>query len=215
MSSSYLYELMLKGGPLVWPIIGCSVLGLAIFLERSFYLSRLWKGEKTLIKEMEEYSGVCSIRKFLDNVDLNNGPAGRMLAEAGDICCSDKGVLEAVLDYRIDAEIGSASKHMDFMATLAAVSPLLGLLGTVTGLIKAFMIIEAAGGRVNAGMLAGGIWEAMLTTALGLAVAIILVLGHRLLMARIRLLEEHLQRAAVFFLKHFFSASAKQPGHVL
>ncbi|HEC49618.1 MAG TPA: MotA/TolQ/ExbB proton channel family protein, partial [Candidatus Desulfofervidus auxilii] len=69
-------------------------------------------------------------------------------------------------------ELKKLESYLPTLATIANISPLLGLLGTVTGMIKAFMVVEKMGNKVNAGFLAGGIWEAMITTAFGLTVAI-------------------------------------------
>jgi len=69
-------------------------------------------------------------------------------------------------------EVHQLERYLGVLATIAAVAPLLGFLGTVTGMIKAFMRIEALGGNVNASVLAGGIWEALVTTASGLTVGI-------------------------------------------
>jgi len=78
---------------------------------------------------------------------------------------------------------------------------LLGLLGTVIGMIKAFMVIQEMGGKVNAAVLAGGIWEAMLTTALGLSVALPTMLAHSYLIARVDRYEARLQSGMVTFMK--------------
>jgi len=78
---------------------------------------------------------------------------------------------------------------------------LLGLLGTVLGMIKAFMVIQEMGGKVNAAVLAGGIWEAMLTTAMGLAVALPTMLAHSYLVSRVDRYEAQLQDGTVTFIK--------------
>jgi biopolymer transport protein ExbB len=91
------------------------------------------------------------------------------------------------------------------MATIGNIAPLLGLLGTVIGLIKAFMVIQEMGGKVNASVLAGGIWEAMLTTALGLGVALPTMLAHSYLLARIDRYEARLQQGAITFLQSLSS----------
>lgn len=196
-----LYTFIIKGGPLVWPILGCSVLGVAIFFERLFYLWRIRRSESGILKTLESHFKAGDILEFFKDLPEATGPALNMIKEAAGICCDDSEALETVLDFHIDAEVEAASKYMDTLATLGAISPLLGLLGTVTGLIKAFMVIEASGGKVNASMLAGGIWEAMLTTAFGLAVALLLIVGHRFLLSRVKHLEDELEHIAILLLK--------------
>lgn len=208
MNTFSLLSLLHKGGPIVWPILACSVLGLAIFMERLWYLFIARRREAGLLEEMEGELRAGRLGRFLKGFFSTSGPVSRMLTEAASVCCQDREAVEVVLDFHIDSEVNQAAKYTGLLSTLAAVSPLLGLLGTVTGLIKAFMVIEAAGGRVNAGMLAGGIWEAMLTTALGLGVAILLLFCHRFLMSRIRMFEGHLQYMAVLFIKGMCNSMA-------
>lgn len=197
MGTVHIYDFILKGGPLVWPILACSVLGVGIFLERLCYISRLRKFDQYILRKLEE--GRCSVPETSPKGNVH-GPLTKMFRDASKMDPKDRDGLESVFDYHIDATISDASRGLDMLATLAAISPLLGLLGTVTGLIKAFMVIEKAGGQVNAHSLAGGIWEAMLTTAVGLCVAIPLMVLHRVLMARLKGLEDDLQHTAFTYM---------------
>lgn len=210
MDGSSLLGLLTKGGLLVWPILGCSVIGLAIFLNRFIYLTRMRGQRGSLVRELERNSSGRRYKDILVLAKEDSGPIGRMLTEAMSICCKDRAVLETVLDFQIDKELTAASKYMDALSTLGAITPVMGLLGTVTGLIKAFMVIERAGGGVDATMLAGGIWEAMLTTALGLSVALPIIIGHRFLKSRISSLEEELQLGAIILLKAAYSIKEGQ-----
>ena len=199
---------LLKGGPLVWPILLCSVLGVGIILNRFFFLLSLKREERDLEARLES----VSFLKDLNTLAEGDHALGRMLREISPVCCRDRHFLETILDYVIDQETTRAGRHLDHLATLASIAPLLGLLGTVTGLIKAFMVVERAGGQVDASMLAGGIWEAMLTTALGLSVAIPLLVGHRYLSAQVRAYEERLETLAVKLLKKIYQAYEEEKG---
>ncbi len=195
--------LLLKGGVLVWPILFCSVLGVAIFLNRLVVLMRLKREEAGL----EECLAEKAEKEALVTLAQEDNPLGRMIREITPVCCRDRQLLETVLDYVIDQEVARASRYLEHLATLASVAPLLGLLGTVTGLIKAFMVVERAGGRVDASMLAGGIWEAMLTTAVGLSVAIPLILAHRYLSSLVAAYEMRLETLAIKLLKRIHAES--------
>ena len=81
-------------------------------------------------------------------------------------------IIERSYIFSKSKSIKELEKHIDILGIIAHTTPLLGLLGTVTGMIRAFMVIEGASGRVNPQLLAGGIWEALLTTAFGLMIAI-------------------------------------------
>ena len=91
-------------------------------------------------------------------------------------------------------------KGLSWIALFIALAPMLGFMGTVIGMIKAFMVIQQMGGKVNAAVLAGGIWEAMLTTALGLCVALPTMVAHSYLIARIDKYEAKLEDGSVAFL---------------
>ncbi len=194
-------EFFQKGGLLLWPIFLCSLLGVAIFLNRLLVLLRL-KREKNDLGPL--LAGDENKEIVFSRLARENGPLGRMVKEISPICCRDRALVENVLAHVIDQEIARASRYLDHLATLASVAPLLGLLGTVTGLIKAFMVVEQAGGKVDASMLAGGIWEAMLTTAAGLSVAIPLIIGHRYLSSLVQLYEERLEDLAINLLKFIY-----------
>ena len=109
--------------------------------------------------------------------------------------------METVLVHATDEEVRGLSRYLQALATIGNIAPLLGLLGTVLGMIKAFMVIQQMGGKVNAAVLAGGIWEAMLTTALGLAVALPTIVAHSYLVARVDKYEAQLQDGTVSFIK--------------
>ncbi len=191
-----------QGGPLVWPILFCSVLGLAIFLNRLYFLFRLRREEESALLRLKE---ALSRGEGLSPFAQGQGPLAQMIREILPVCCADRALVETLLDRIIEREIARAARYLDHLATLASIAPLMGLLGTVTGLIKAFMVIEEAGGKVDATMLAGGIWEAMLTTAVGLSVALPLIVAHRFLLSRIDAYEEDLERLETTLLKALFA----------
>ncbi|MFH1953161.1 MAG: MotA/TolQ/ExbB proton channel family protein, partial [Pseudomonadota bacterium] len=98
-------------------------------------------------------------------------------------------------------EIRGLSRYLQVLAIIGNIAPLLGLLGTVIGMIKSFMVIQQMGGKVNAAVLAGGIWEAMLTTALGLSVALPTMVAHSYLVSRVDKFEARLQNGAITLIK--------------
>jgi biopolymer transport protein ExbB len=125
---------------------------------------------------------------------------GRVLAQAIRFKDRDRETLETVVMHAAEEEVRNMSSYLQALATIGNIAPLLGLLGTVMGMIKAFMVIQQMGGKVNAAVLAGGIWEAMLTTAFGLAVALPTVVAHSYLLARVDKYETRLNDGAVKFI---------------
>jgi biopolymer transport protein ExbB len=102
-------------------------------------------------------------------------------------------------------------KRMDWLATIAGVAPLLGFLGTVTGMIDAFMQIQGLQGNVNPSVLAGGIWEALITTAWGLMVGIVAFGAYNYLLAKINRLVFQLEMASTDFVELLQKPSPKKP----
>ena len=126
---------------------------------------------------------------------------GRVLEKAISAKDLENEVLESVIVNATQNEVRDLSSYLQALATVGNIAPLLGLLGTIIGMIKAFMVIQQMGGKVNAAVLAGGIWEAMLTTALGLVVALPTMVAHSYLVAKVDKYEARLQNGSILFLK--------------
>ena len=190
-----------KGGILVIPILFCSVLVLAIFFERMIrYAVNRRRG-----KEIEVKIADLMTKGFEEDAltlaGQSNSPMGRILEKAIQARDLDKDTLESVIVNATENEVRGLSAYLQALATIGNIAPLLGLLGTIIGMIKAFMVIQDMGGKVNAAVLAGGIWEAMLTTALGLAVALPTMVAHSYLLSKVDKYEARLQNGSVLFLK--------------
>jgi len=165
----------IKGGPVMIPILLCSILAFAIIIERFIYLQRAKIDTK---KFMEDISASLKRNRIMEAIDMceqTPGPIANVL-KAG-ILRHDRTrheIREAIEDAGLH-EIPRLEKNIGLLATIAHISPLLGLLGTVTGMVKAFQIVQeksTALNPVSPGDLAGGIWEALITTVVGLIVAI-------------------------------------------
>jgi len=126
---------------------------------------------------------------------------GRILEHALEVKGQDRETLETVIAHATDEEVRDLSRYLQVLATIGNITPLLGLLGTVIGMIKSFMVIQEMGGKVNAAVLAGGIWEALLTTALGLGIALPTLIAHSYLISRVDKFEVQLRDGAVRFFK--------------
>ncbi|MFV9691576.1 MAG: MotA/TolQ/ExbB proton channel family protein [Desulfobacteria bacterium] len=196
-----MFDFFAKGGVLVCPIILCSVLALAIFVERLISFARARIRGYGLVKEVAQYIRNKESAKALTLAKRNESPMGRILVDAIEVADQGSETLESVIVNSTDGEVRKLSRYLQALATIANIAPLLGLLGTVVGMIKAFMVIQEMGGKVNASVLAGGIWEAMLTTALGLSVALPTMVAHSYLTSRVDNYEAQLQDGTVTFIK--------------
>ena len=200
-----MFDFLAKGGVLVGPILLCSVIALALFLERMIRLGRVKIRGNGLVSNVSTHLKNGEDHQAYEIVKKDPSPMGRILTQAMEVKNQDRETLEAVLVHATEAETRELSRYLQALATIGNITPLLGLLGTVLGMIKAFMVIQQMGGKVNAAVLAGGIWEAMLTTALGLAVALPTMVAHSYLSARVDRYEAELQDGTVVFLKSVFT----------
>ena len=196
-----MFDFLAKGGVLVIPILFCSVVALAIFLERIFRFSKIKDRGVGLAEKTVQLLNEGKKEDAKKMLSESNAPMGRVLLQATDVIDQGRDTLETVISNATDEEVRGLSSYVQALATMGNIAPLLGLLGTVIGMIKAFMVIQQMGGKVNAAVLAGGIWEAMLTTALGLAVALPTMVAHSYLLARIDNYEASLQSGTVAFIK--------------
>ncbi len=179
-----MYQFVMKGGYLMYPIMLCSILTLAILFERLFALRRSRIIPEKFIIEVSDLVRQQRMEDAMTQCRLNNSSIARVLM-AG-ISRHNKPrqqVKEAIEDIgRIEAAV--LERFLTILGTIAGIAPLLGLLGTVTGMIKAFNVISHAG-IGNPQMLAGGISEALITTATGLSVAIPAFVFYKLLRSRV------------------------------
>jgi len=156
----------------MYPILASSIIALGVMIERVIYFLRISHDDKQLANNVRELVRQNKIDEGLKVTSQARGP----IAQALTACLNNfyKGSLkiEKAIEHEGSQILADMEKHLRVLASIAQAAPLMGLLGTVIGMIKAFIKIEELGGKVNALALAGGIWEALLTTAFGLIVAI-------------------------------------------
>lgn len=183
-----MWGLMLKGGPLMVLIILCSIIALAVALERLWHLRRAKINTEEFMENISETLRRNKIVEAIDKCNAMPGPIAQIL-KAG-ILKHDRTrpeIKEAIEDAGLH-EVPRLEKNLGALATIAHIAPLLGLLGTVTGMVRAFQIIEQKAGAfmpVNPGDLAGGIWEALITTVAGLSVAIPTYVAYNFLVSKV------------------------------
>ncbi len=172
-----------KGGPVMWALLVCSVIALAIIIERSFSLRRNKIIPKTLIEEVERLARLGRIADIERIIRRRSSPICPVIM----VAIKNAGMRrEIIKDYMEEAgatEANIIERNIDVLGIIAVISPLLGFLGTVSGMLKSFHSISAAG--VNSSqLLAEGISEALITTVAGLCIGIPVFVCYRLLLAR-------------------------------
>jgi biopolymer transport protein ExbB len=184
------------GGPMIWVIVFASAVAIAVFVERVLHYHR------AQINSMEFLNGVRNVLKrenvveALSICDATPGPVARLVKVA--ILNRDKGrdgVREALEEAGL-VEVPPLEEKLNLLATIAQIAPLLGLLGTALGFIRVFSKLQAQGTMANVQQLSGGIWEALICTAAGLAVAIPCYAAYNYLVSRVNAIVLDMEKAA-------------------
>jgi biopolymer transport protein ExbB len=188
--------LLVNGGPVIWLILIAAAIAIAVFIERALHCHR------AQINSVEFLNGVRNVLKR-DNVveaisicDATPGPVARLVKTA--ILNRDKGrerVREAVEESGL-TEVPLLEEKLNLLATIAQIAPLLGLLGTIVGLMEIFNQMQEAGLYAHIGQLSHGIWRALICAAAGIAVAIFAHAGYNYLVSRVNKIVLDMERAS-------------------
>ncbi len=167
-----LFEIFLKGGYIMWFILLSSIIGLAVVIDRFIVLRKA---------KINVPAFMVRIRGFIKKKDISGAISYCMQEKSPVANIVRKGLkkykyghdrVKDAIENAGSQEISKLEKGLPVLASVAGIAPLLGFLGTVTGMIQAFMTIQDLAGAANPSDLAGGIWEALITTAFGLIVGI-------------------------------------------
>lgn len=203
------WELFAQGGLMMYPLAVCSILALAIALERGFALRRSRIIRPEIVSVIENIQGPEDIGLALSVCKQYDGPFSSVMRAGLD---NRKMPLEEIRESIVDQgrqEMGALQKGLVILETVAGVSPLLGLLGTVLGMIRVFQDVSEVGvGQGN--LLAGGIAEAILTTAAGLFIAIPALVCFNLYSSRAETLILEIEKYANTLLKKLHGFQSDQ-----
>ncbi len=193
-------SVIVKGGIMMWPIVLCSVIALAIVIERFIRFAQVSIDSRKFISDIISLVEKGRIQDALSIAEQTPGPIA-MVVKAGlrRYGRSKEEIDEAMRDASI-YEIPKLEKNLTGLATIAHISPLMGLLGTVLGMVHTFQVVQAKAttfSPVNPADLAGGIWEALLTTAAGLFVAIPTYVAYNYFVSRVNNIIVEMERCAV------------------
>lgn len=189
-------ELMVKGGWIMWPIMLCSVTAAILFLERVFHLHR------AQIKQDDFLNGIYTIvnrgntAEAVSICDQTPGPVAHIVRTG--LLHSDEQpeALKMTITKAGMGEIPRLEKNLGGLLTIAQITPLLGLMGTVVGLMQVFIAMEQNAPLAEIGNLSSGIWQALITTAIGLCVSIPSFAGYNFLLSRVERITLNMEYAA-------------------
>ena len=188
-----LLEMMTRGGVVMWPILLCSIVAAYVVIERLLVLrrARMDAGQFMLkLKSIYHHGDTSAVLSYCSQKDAPIANIVRRgILKHGQ---SETKVREAVENAGRE-EVYHLERHLSILASIGGVAPMLGFLGTVTGMIAAFQVIEQLSGIVNPSSLASGIWEALLTTAFGLIVGIPALVLYNYFVSRVRRLVQDME----------------------
>jgi biopolymer transport protein ExbB len=191
-----MWEIVRAGGPLMWPIILCSIGAAAIILERLWTLQDKRVVPPDLTQRVRQLIEANQINDKVIAALQQNSALGQLLATALTNRHRSREVIMERLEDSGRHIVHELERFLSTLGTIAGVSPLLGLLGTVTGIIKSFNAIQA-GGMGDPRALSGGIAEALIATAAGLCVAIPALISYRFLRGRVERIVVEMEKDAV------------------
>jgi len=198
------FDILLKGGWLMLPIVLCSVVAMAICIERSWALRTNKLAPPSLLSDV--WSWLKNSQLDPDKLkDLAEGSAlGSIMAAGLNNAKHGRDVMKESIQEVASQVVHDMERYLNTLGTIAAITTLLGLLGTVIGMIKVFTEIMQYG-TGNAGVLAGGISEALITTAAGLAVAIPALIAHRHFSRKVDSLVIHMEQQTIKLVDALYS----------
>src|SRR5216684_3338809 len=173
-----------KGGLLMWPILACSIIGTAVFAERFFYLHRANIHVGEFLKGLSNLIQRRNFAEALHEAAGTPGPVARVIHAA-------------LVQHAGQLEVPRLERFLGVLATLAFLAPLLGLIGTVAGMIDAFGTIASHGGYATVTELSGGVYKSLLTTAAGLVVATPTFVAYSYLSSRVNTMLHEMERAGI------------------
>jgi biopolymer transport protein ExbB len=188
--------LLANGGPVIWLILIAAAVAIVVFIERALFCHRSQINSAEFLNGVRNVLKRDSVVEAISICDATPGPVARIVKTA--ILNRDRGrerVREAVEEAGL-TEVPRLEEKLNLLATIAQMTPLLGLLGTIIGFIRVFMQLQADGLYAHIGTLAGGVWESLICAAAGIAVAIPVHAGYNYLVSRVNKIVLDMERAA-------------------
>ena len=179
------WELCLEGGFIMIPLVLLSIVCIYIFIERFLVIKKANQEDETFMKRIKDYIHEGEIESAMNLCKKTGSPYARLIGKGISRIGRPMNDVLVAIENTGNLEIAKLGKGLPWLATTAAGAPMLGFLGTVMGMVNAFYNLASAGSAANIDVLAGGIYEALVTTVAGLIVGIIAMFAYNYLVARI------------------------------
>jgi biopolymer transport protein ExbB len=195
-----IFELLLKGGWVMIPILILSILAVYAILERLIVLSKGTGSDETWLNSLQEQILRGDIQGAELLCEQKDSIVARVIKAGIKNLDHSSKTIETAMEATGQVEVNKLEKNLSLLGTIAGTAPMLGFLGTVTGMIQAFMTMAQSTSSITPQLLSAGIYEAMITTAAGLAVGIVADLGYKYILIRVQKATYHMEHAANQFI---------------
>ena len=192
-------QLFMKGGWLMWPLLLLGGVAIFIFVERFMAIRKASTFDLNFMHRIRDYILDGKINVAVDLCKKTNSPIARMIEKGIERIGRPMSDIQTAIENVANLEVSKLENGLPFLATIAGGAPMIGFLGTVIGMVEAFMDMAAAGGTVDMSQLAGGMYVAMVTTVGGLCVGIPAYFGYNYLVARIEKLVFRMEANSIAF----------------
>ena len=179
------WELCMKGGFIMIPLAILLIISIYIFFERYIVIQRAARQDASFMKRIKDYIHEGELESAKNLCKKDGTPYSRLILKGISRIGRPMNDVLVAIENTGNLEIANLSKGLTWLATTAAGAPMLGFLGTVVGMVEAFFALASAGSSANVSVLAGGIYEALVTTVAGLAVGIIALFAYNALVAKL------------------------------
>lgn len=193
-------DLAMKGGWIMIVLAVLSVIAVYIFIDRFIAIRNAGKEQKSFMDNIKNFITEGKVDQALDNCRMNDGPLARMIEKGVMRIGRPLGDVNAAVENVGKQEVSKLEKGLPLLASIAGGAPMIGFLGTVMGMVRAFYDMAMAGSNIDVQLLSGGIYTAMVTTVGGLIVGIIAYFGYNIIVARVDSLVARLEARTTEFM---------------
>lgn len=204
------FSMFLRGGSLMFVLLLISIMAVGIIIEKYRQLVRVKKANQALRSSLQQQNSLDEYRSTLDSQGKDS-PLGAMLGKLFHSSTRDLDLINQSMESTANLQLHELERGLGWLSTFAAIAPLIGFLGTVLGMVRVFMKIQThSQTTVDISMLAGGIWEALLTTIGGLVVGIAVIIFYNDLVQYLENIVKDMQDSAVEYIIKYQNLTEKE-----
>ncbi|MBO5903098.1 MAG: MotA/TolQ/ExbB proton channel family protein [Tidjanibacter sp.] len=193
-------QLFMAGGWLMWPLLALLGVAIFIFVERFIAIRKASSVNENFMHRVRDYIYDGKIQTAIKMCRSTNTPIARMIEKGIGRIGRPMSDVQNAIENQANLEVSKLENNLPILATISGGAPMLGFLGTVLGMVRAFMNLSTAGGTVDMALLSGGMYTAMITTVAGLIVGIPAYFGYNYLVARIEKLVFRMEANSIAFM---------------